>query len=299
MSLSVIVIQHQEDGNMIATGEIQALITLLGDDDTHVRDIARERLLQIGEPATEFLREAGSADVDGKIRIEARHVLAQIRQDDLSASFYLLSVLDEEQVDLEHAVFLLARFGYPDLDLAPYRRELDALANEAARRIRGLHPLRDNRRIVRLINQFLFNDEGFSGNIEDYYDPDNSYVNCVLERRTGIPITLSVIYILLARRLRLPIHGINLPVHFVCQYYSPPDSFYFDPFHNGKTLSRADCVMLLHRVGVPFHDNCLAPARTRDIIARMARNLIVIYHHRDDPAKVEALDRVLKMLESQ
>src|SRR5574341_2144875 len=101
---------------MISVGEIQALITLLGDDDNHVRDIARERLLQIGEPATEFLREAGGADVEGKIRIEARHVLAQIRQDDLGASFYLLSLLDDEQIDLEHAVFLLARIAYPDLD---------------------------------------------------------------------------------------------------------------------------------------------------------------------------------------
>ncbi|MCI0698055.1 hypothetical protein L0337_39385 [candidate division KSB1 bacterium] len=283
---------------MIATGEIQALITLLGDDDTHVRDVARERLLQIGEPATEFLREAGSADVDGKIRIEARHVLAQIRQDDLSASFYLLSLLDEGQADLEQAAFLLARFGYPDLETAPYRRELDALAAQIAQQIRGLHPRRDSRRIVRLMNRFLFSDEGFSGNVEDYYDPDNSYINCVLERRTGIPITLSVIYILLARRLQLPISGINLPIHFICQYHSPPDSFYFDPFHSGKTLSRTDCVTLLHRVGVPFHDDCLAEARTHDIIARMARNLIVIYHHRGDFAKVEALDRILKILES-
>jgi regulator of sirC expression with transglutaminase-like and TPR domain len=292
------VIQHQEDDNMIATGEIQALITLLGDDDDHVRDIARERLLQIGEPAAEFLREAGSADVDGKIRIEARHVLAQIRRDDLSASFYLLSLLDEGQVDLEHAAFLLARFGYPDLETAPYRHELDALAGQIAQRISGLHPRRDSRRIVRLMNRFLFSDEGFSGNVEDYYDPDNSYINCVLERRTGIPITLSVIYILLARRLQLPIRGINLPIHFICQYHSPPDSFYFDPFHSGKTLSRTDCVMLLHRAGVPFHDGCLAEARTHDIIARMARNLIVIYHYRGDFAKVEALDRILKLLES-
>lgn len=283
---------------MIATGEIQALITLLGDDDNHVRDIARERLLQIGEPATAFLRDVGNADGDGKIRIEARHVLAQIRQDDLSASFYLLGLLDEGQADLEQAAFLLARFGHPDLEMAPYRRELDTLASQIAHQIRDLHPRRDSRRIVRLMNRFLFSDEGFSGNVEDYYDPDNSYINCVLERRTGIPITLSVIYILLARRLQLPIRGINLPIHFICQYYSPPDSFYFDPFHNGKTLSRTDCAMLLHRAGVTFHDGCLKEARPHDIIARMARNLIVIYHHRGDFAKVEALDRILKILES-
>src|SRR5574341_74172 len=282
---------------MISVGEIQALITLLGDDDTHVRDIARDRLLQIGEPAADFLRAAGSADVDGKIRIEARHVLAQIRQDDLTGSFYLLSLLDDEQIDLEHAVFLLARIAYPDLDALPYRRELDQLAQRLGQRLAGLHPFRDKHRVLRVMNQFLFDEEGFSGNVEDYYDPDNSYINCVLERRTGIPITLSIVYLLLARRLRLPIRGINLPIHFICQYDSPPESFYFDPFRKGQTLTRADCTKLLNRAQLPFHESCLAPARSRDIITRMIRNLVLVYHHRNDLAKAEALERMLKILE--
>jgi len=282
---------------MIATGEIQALITLLGDDDTHVRDIARERLLQIGEPATGFLRAAGSADVDGKIRIEARHVLAKIRQEDLESSFYLLSLRDDEQIDLEQAVFLLARFGYPDLNVAPYQQELNRLADYIAQRLKGLHHFHDRVRIVRTMNQILFDEEGFSGNIEDYYDPDNSFLNCVLERRTGIPITLSIIYLLLARRLQLPIRGINMPIHFICQYDSPPDSFYFDPFHKGRMLTRQDCVTLLQRARLDFHDGLLAPARSGAIIARMIRNLLVIYHHHDDRAKTELLGRILNMFE--
>jgi len=278
-------------------GEIQALITLLGDDDTQVRDVARERLLQIGEPAAEFLREIAGRDADGKIRIEARHVLAQIRQDDLAGSFYLLSLLDDDQIDLEQAVFLLARFGYPDLEPAPYRKELDRIADSVAPMINGLHPERDQARILRLMNRVIFDQEGFSGNIEDYYDPDNSFLNCVLERRTGIPITLSVIYLLLARRLRLPIRGINLPIHFICEYHSPPKSLYFDPFHKGQTLTRGDCMMLLQRARLPFHENCLAPARSRDIIARMIRNLLFIYHHHDDHGKIETLGRILNMFE--
>jgi regulator of sirC expression with transglutaminase-like and TPR domain len=282
---------------MLGNGEIQALITLLGDDDTHVRDVARERLLQIGEPATAFLREAGSADLDGKIRIEARHVLAQIRQEDLISSFYLIGLLEDEQIDLEQAVFLLARLEYPDLDMAPYQRELQRLAEKAAHRLKGLHPHRDKTRIVRALNHVLFDEEGFSGNVDDYYDPDNSFLNCVLERRTGIPITLSVIYLLIARRLRLPIRGINLPVHFICQYHSPPDSFYFDPFNRGRTLTRTDCVALLYSANHPFHESFLEPARPHDIIARMIRNLIFAYHHRDDHAKLDVINRICQALE--
>jgi regulator of sirC expression with transglutaminase-like and TPR domain len=283
---------------MMRTGEIQALITLLGDDDTRVRNVARERLLQIGEPATEFLREAGGADVDGKIRIEARHVLAQIRREDLVGSFYLLSLLDEDQIDLERAVFLLARLGYPDLEIAPYQHELDRLAQKVSQRLAGLHHHRDKSRVLRLINQVLFDEEGFSGNIEDYYDPDNSFLNCVLENRAGIPITLSVIYLLIGRRLRLPIRGINMPVHFICQYHSPPDSFYFDPFNKGQVLTHADCVKLLQQAPHPFHESLLTPAKSRDIIGRMIRNLLVIYHHHDDRAQIERLSRILNMFEN-
>lgn len=281
---------------MIETGKIQALITLLGDDDQRVREIARERLLHIGEAATEFLHEAGRADLEGKIRIEARHVLAKIREEDLIASFYLLSLLEDEQIDLEHAVFLLARFGYPELEIEPYRRELDQLAKGIGERITGLDSHRDSREIVRLMNLALFEDEGFTGNFEDYYDPDNSYLNCVLERRTGIPVTISAIYLLLARRLNLPIRGINMPIHFICQYHSSIDSFYIDPFNKGQMLTAGDCMRLLHRAKHPFHESYLAPARPRDIIVRMIRNLLFIYHQRDEQAKIDVLNRIVKIL---
>jgi regulator of sirC expression with transglutaminase-like and TPR domain len=282
---------------MLGHGEIQALITLLGDDDPHVRNIAREQLLQNGEAAAEFLRAAGSADGDGKIRIEARNVLAQIQQEDLAGSFYLLSLLDDDQIDLEQAVFLLARLGYPDLDMARYQRQLDQLAQAISQRLAGLHHHRDRGHVLRVMNQVLFDEEGFSGNIKDYYDPGNSFLNCVLERRTGIPITLSVIYLLVGRRLRLPIRGINMPAHFICQYHSPPESFYFDPFNKGRVLTRLDCAKLLQQARQPFHESLLAPAGAHDIIARMIRNLLVIYHHHDDHDQIERLGRILKMFE--
>jgi len=283
---------------MLGHGEIQALITLLGDDDTHVHNVARERLLQIGESATTFLRAAGSADGDGKIRIAARNVLAQIQQEEVAGSFYLLSLLAEDQIDLEQAVFLPARLAYPDLEIARYQRQLDQLAQTISQRLAGLHHHRDHDRVLRVMNQVLFEEEGFSGNIKDYYDPNNSFLNCVLERRIGIPITLSVIFLLVGRRLHLPIRGINMPVHFICQYHSPPEPFYFDPFNQGRVLTRRDCAKLLQQARLPFHHSLLAPARARDIIARMIRNLLVIYQHHDDHAQIERLGRILNMFEN-
>ena len=283
---------------MLGHGEIQALITLLGDEDAHIHNVARARLLQIGEPATTFLRAAGSTDGDGKIRIAARNVLAQIQQEEVASSFYLLSLLDDDQIDLEQAVFLLARLGYPDLDIARYQRQLDQLAQTISQRLAGLQHHRDRDRVLRVMNKVLFEEEGFSGNIKDYYDPKNSFLNCVLERRIGIPITLSVIYLLVGRRLHLPIRGINMPVHFICQYHSPPESFYFDPFNQGRVLTRMDCAKLLQPARLPFHDSLLAPARPRDIIARMIRNLLVIYQHHDNHEQIERLGRILNMFEN-
>jgi len=279
--------------------EIQALITLLGDEDANIRNIAREHLLQIGREAEGYLQQAAHDDGDGRTRIEARHVLAQIRQEDLISSFYVLGLLEEEQIDLEHAAFLLARVGYPDLDIAPFQKELEGLAARIRERLPLPPPNPSGRPIVEAINQVLFVEEGFHGNVEDYYDPDNSYLNRVIERRTGIPVSLSVLYLLITRRLQVPVHGVNLPVHFLCQYHSASESFFIDPFYGGRIITRAECIKLLHGSGMTFEERMLQRASPRAIIARMVNNLILIHSQQDDIAKATFLDRILKMLRTQ
>jgi len=279
-----------------STDEIRALITLLGDEDVSVRDVARERLFQFGPDAEDHLRAATNADLEGKVRIEARHVLEKIRQEDLLGSFYLLGLREDEQLDLEHAAFLLARFGYSDADVAAHQRELDELADRAQQRISALGFQPSGRMIVEAVNQVLFVEEGFYGNRNAYYEPDNSYLNRVLERRTGIPITISLVYLLVARRLHLPIRGVNMPAHFICQYHTRHESFYFDPFNKGRSLTHAECAMILKNSGHTLDDDSLQPARPRMIIARMIRNLVLIYEHRGHHEKAARLDRILKML---
>lgn len=276
--------------------EIRALITLLGDEDISVRDVARERLFEFGTEAEDHLFEATKADLEGKVRIEARHVLEKIRREDLLGSFYLLGLRDEEQIDLEHGAFLLARFGYSDVDVAAHQRELDEMAERVRQKLAYSSRNPGGRVIVETINQVLFKEEGFYGNMKSYYEPDNSYLNRVLERRTGIPVTLALVYLLVARRLRLPIRGVNLPVHFICQYHAPGESFYFDPFNNGRLITRAECAMILHNAGHRFTDDSLRPSTPRIMLARMMRNLILIYEHDSEHEKAMKLDRILKML---
>ena len=276
--------------------EIQALITLLGDDDAKIRNVARKHLLDFGEEAEEYLKEATTADLDGRIRIEARHVLNKIRHDDFISSFSLLGLLKGSQIDLEHSVFLLARVGYPDLDIHVSHQILDEMAAKIQHRIKNFNRQKDGYSIIKEMNKFLYTEYGFSGNVDEYYEPDNSYINKVLEIRTGIPVSLSVIYLLLAKRLKLPIQGISMPLHFICKYQMPTKTFFIDPFHNGRILTQAECMMMLHGAGYTFHENFLTPVDARVILIRMLRNLTLIYYQREDTKKVKLLEYLLKIL---
>src|SRR5207248_2561870 len=110
---------------------------------------------------------------------------------------------------------------------------------------------------------------GFGGNEDNYYDPDNSYLNRVIDRRTGNPINLCLLYLLLARRLRLPIAGIGLPGHFICRYQSSAEEIYIDAFNHGKFLTKADCVQYLLQGNHRLHEDYLAPVTPRRLMLRV------------------------------
>ncbi len=133
------------------------------------------------------------------------------------------------------------------------------------------------KQIVATINAYLFRELGFAGNNENYYDPENSYLNRVIDHRRGNPINLCLVYILLARRLRLPISGIGLPGHFICRYQSTAAELYIDAFNGGKFLSKADCVQYLVHGKYSLSDDYLAPVSPRRMLLRICSNLHQIY----------------------
>jgi regulator of sirC expression with transglutaminase-like and TPR domain len=155
------------------------------------------------------------------------------------------------------------------------------------------------------LNRFLFDELGFSGNAEHYYDPRNSYLNEVLDRRTGIPITLSVLYMEIGRRIGLALEGVSFPGHFLVRLRLRGAMLVLDPFTGGDTLSEADLRERLQRVipegaagGVPVAelplDPFLEPATKRQILARLLRNLKGIYRESDRPQRLlEVLNRTL------
>ncbi len=181
----------------------------------------------------------------------------------------------EERIDLAEAALLIAAGEYPDLDRGKYIRRLDTMAETVRQRIGSTA---DPRQIIAEINQYLFQEEGFSGNSEDYYDPRNSFLNEVLERKTGIPITLSTVYLEIAWRLKFPLFGVGMPGHFLVKH--PHCKILIDPFAKGRIRTEEDCWEQMKQLlgeSVPVHKSYLEGVGKRQIVTRMLNNLRSIY----------------------
>jgi regulator of sirC expression with transglutaminase-like and TPR domain len=180
-------------------------------------------------------------------------------------------------LDLDRAALELAQVEYPGLDPGPFLQLLDSYAVELAGRLDSEVSGRD---YVRTANRYLFDELGFKGNSRNYYDPRNSCLNDVLSVRAGIPITLSLVYMEIARRLAKPVYGIGLPGHFLVEYRDAGFSSYIDAFHGGRLLSPADCFALAREAtgsAIPEDERLLHAATKRQIIVRMTNNLRNVY----------------------
>lgn len=195
---------------------------------------------------------------------------------------------------LAEGALYIAQEEYPGLDVAAYLRRLDAMGGEVSARL-GLEI--EPSHIVTTINTYLFDELGFRGNTQHYDDPRNSFLNDVLERRTGIPITLSVAYIEIARSVGLPIVGVGMPGHFLVQYSARPGAFWIDPFHRGQILTQEDCQTRLAQMygqAVAWSGTYLEPVSDHAILQRMLYNLKAIYvHYGDHTRALSVVERIL------
>ena len=200
----------------------------------------------------------------------------------------------EQGIELDRAALELATIEYPQLDMGAFLSLLDSYAVELADRLGEDAPGPD---FVAAANRYLFGELAFAGNAKNYYDPRNSCLNEVLTARTGIPITLSLIYIEIARRLAKPVYGIGLPGHFIVQYDDGVYSTFIDPFHGGALLTAAECFDLSRRSSgeqYPNDPSLLARAGKQQILRRMINNLRAVYFFRRAHSKaLKVLDLLL------
>ena len=211
------------------------------------------------------------------------------------AMFAHVASRPEPELDLGHAALLIAEPEYPGLDVAYYVSLLDKLGDEARRRCI------DGNEVVRRIGRLLYDEVGFEGNETDYYDPRNSFINEVIDRRTGIPVTLAVVYMEIARRAGVAAQGVAFPGHFLVQVPVKGAAVHVDPF-TGKALSTQELRQLLGRATGETKDPdaaLLEPVPKRQILIRMLNNLRSIYTSRGDQDRLRRTVEQLSVLAPQ
>ena len=200
----------------------------------------------------------------------------------------------EEKIDLGRAALTIALTDYPNLDVLDYLARIDRLAVEVTSH---LDSDADIYRSMAALNYVLFKQHAFHGNRDDYFDPKNSFLNEVIERKTGIPVTLSVLYMEVGRRAGLRLDGVGFPGHFLVKSVGNGEEIAIDPFNGGEIKSREDIdtmLFKLHGGKVKFHSDFLASSTKKDILKRMLANLKAIYINGNDLIKsLSVLDRLL------
>ena len=208
-------------------------------------------------------------------------------------AFARLLQTPEGEMDLAEGALLIAAEEYPELRPGVYLNRIAQMATDLKRRVRGVV---EPSAVVELSNTYFFDEQHFKGNRDEYYDPRNSFLNEVIDRRVGIPITLAVLYMAVGERAGLPVRGVGMPGHFLVKYAPKSGEVFIDAF-NGRTLTRDECAKMLEEMyggTVPMRPALLEPSTKRQILARILNNLKSLYLSRGDLARaLAASDRIM------
>ncbi len=271
-----------------SSAPIDALISLMGDPDPHVWPPVEKQLLKLGGETRDSLWKAAEGDDSSLVRMRAREVLAKIHAEGLTDSFRNWVDPGRPEHDLEEGWFLLTKLEFPGLDEGAYRRKLDEMAADLDPLLQGAGDLD----ALKVFQRYVHFEKEFRGNVQGYHEAENSYINGLLDRRLGIPISLSSLYLLISRRVGLPFEGISAPGHFLLRYRrdgAGKDPVYIDPFHGGRNLSRKECAAFIRSMGHVAGRELDTPVNNRHILARMCRNLAGIYGASGPAQKAERL----------
>jgi regulator of sirC expression with transglutaminase-like and TPR domain len=224
--------------------------------------------------------------------------MEHVKLENVEAHFAGLKDIPDDQIDLAEAAFLIGAYANPELDVDECRERLSSLVQRIGPQ---LEDVADECGRVHRLCFVLFQDMGFRGNQNQFYDPQNSHLATVLQRRLGIPISLSVLLMEVARRLDIPLKGVGFPGHFLVRYDDKDTAMFIDAFHGGRVLSEVDCADLLETLGggkVPFDVDLLQPVTRSHILLRMLRNLKAIHMRVGDTSEALHIMELMLSLSS-
>lgn len=269
--------------------EIIALISLLDDEDKQVVAHVEEKILSLGKAVIPFLEKEWESSFNPTLQSRIEEIIHTLQYDLLKDR--LVAWYEGEQKDLLEGMWLIATFQYPDLELEKLRQDLEQIYYETWLEFRPeLYPMDQ----IKVVNGVLFNKLKFGANTKNFHSPGNSMINIVLETRKGNPITLCVIYMLVAQKLKLPVNGVNLPNLFILTYKDEQNNqFYINAFNRGLIFSKQDIENYIHELHLVPQPSFFEPCDNLEIVRRALRNLIMSFEKMGEHAKAEEVKLLL------
>jgi len=290
------------------TREIDAILKLLEDPDDVVFRHIEKKLLSEGEIIIPHLEKAWENSLDELLHQRAENIIHKIQFDGTFNDFK--SWVDEKSDDLLRGTYLISKIQYPALDLQKLYQKIDKIKKSISVELRdNFTPLEQ----VRVLNQVIFQLYKFVGNNSDFYAPQNSYINDVLESKKGNPISLAIVYLVLARRLGLPVYGVNLPKNFIVAYLTSTANvsdlsnideekdilFYINPFNRGAVLGKKEIDYFLKQQKITPEKSFYIPCDNNTIINRLIINLIYSYEKLGYPDKIADFEKLLSLFKNR
>ncbi|MBB5620092.1 regulator of sirC expression with transglutaminase-like and TPR domain [Pedobacter cryoconitis] len=279
--------------------EIKALVKLLDDTDQEVFEQVAKRLLEHGTSVIHFLETEWEKSLDTLLQERIENIVHQIQFNTVKEDLNLW--YQSGAFDLLQGALVINRYQYPDLDEQKVINQIEELKREIWT---NLQYEMSSVEKIKLINHIFYNIHGFKGNTKNHHDPQNSYINQVLETKKGNQISLAIIYATIAQKLDIPVYGVNLPQHFILGYIDESKReenefgvlFYINAFNKGAIFGKHDVDQFLRQLNLQQLPGFYAPCSNVEIIRRIIRNLISAYENLGNPDKVEELKELQDIL---
>ncbi|ETZ19617.1 MULTISPECIES: transglutaminase-like domain-containing protein [Pedobacter] len=279
--------------------EITALVKLLDDPDQEIYQHVEGRLLEYGNEVIDYLENAWEHSLDSLLQQRIENIVHKIQFSNVKEDLNLW--YQSGAFDLLQGALVINRYQYPDLDEDKVILQIEEIKREIWL---GLQYEMSSIEKIKLINHIFYNIYGFSGNTKNHHDPQNSYINQVLESKKGNQISLAIIYSTLAQKLDIPVYGVNLPQHFILGYIDESKReeqefgvlFYINAFNKGAIFGKHDVDQFLRQLNLDPLPGFYAPCSNVEIIRRVIRNLISAYENLGSKEKVEELKELQDIL---
>lgn len=268
--------------------ELKALVSLLDDEDKQISSHVQEKILSLGTGAIPFLEKEWESNLNPDVQTRIEELIHTLQYDLVRER--LKSWYASADQDLLTGMWILATYQYPDIELEKLKQELEQIYYDAWLEFRpDLYPYDQ----VKVINSVIFNKLKFGANTKNFHSPGNSMINVVLETHKGNPITLCVIYMLIAQKLKMPVQGVNLPNLFILTYKDDNHQFYINAFNRGLIFSKQDIENYIHELHLVPQQSFFEPCSSLEIVRRALRNLVMSFEKMGEHAKADEVKVLL------